>query len=49
MPGKIAQLEAEQAEKHLLCSAWAISQVGQLYEQVESLTQSIDTATERAC
>ncbi len=50
LEGKIAQLEAEKAEaEKALYSvpAGAVSQVGHLYEQVESLTQSIDTATER--
>jgi len=37
--GKIAQLEAEkaEAEKHFTLFRSNISQVGQLYEQVESL------------
>jgi len=48
--GKIAQLEAEKAEvEKALYSAppGAVTQVRQLYEQVESLTQAIDAATER--
>lgn len=48
--GKIAQLEAEKAEvEKALYSAppGAVTQVRQLYEQVESLTQAIDSATER--
>ena len=50
LEGKIAQLEAEKAEaEKALYSVppGAVSQVGRLYEQVESLTQSINTATER--
>lgn len=50
LEGKIAQLEAEKAEaEKALYSAppGAVTQVGKLYEQVESLKQAIDTATER--
>lgn len=50
LEGKIAQLEAEkaQAEKALYSAPpGAVTQVRQLYEQVESLTQAIDAATER--
>lgn len=50
LEGKIAQMEAEkaEAEKALYAAApGAVTQVRQLYEQVESLTQAIDTATER--
>lgn len=50
LEGKIAQMEAEkgEAEKALYSAApGAVTQVKQLYEQVESLQQAIDTATER--
>ena len=50
LEGKIAQMEAEkaQAEKVLYnAEPGAVSHVRQLYEQVESLTQAINTATER--
>lgn len=50
LEGKIAQLEAEKAEaEKTLYSAppGAVTQVRQLYEQVEALTQAIDAATER--
>jgi len=50
LEGKIAQLEVEKAEveKALYNAApGAVTQVRQLYEQVEALKQAIDTATER--
>jgi len=50
LEGKIAQLEAEktEAEKMLVnVSPGNYSQVQKLYEQVESLKQAIDVATER--
>jgi ABC transport system ATP-binding/permease protein len=50
LEGKIAQLEADKAEvEKALYSATpgAVTQVRQLYEQVESLTKAINTATER--
>ena len=50
LEGKIAQLETEkaEAEKALYSvSPGAVTQVGKLYEQVESLKRTIDTATER--
>ena len=50
LEGKIAQMEAEKAEaEKALYSAppGAVTQVRQLYEQLESLTQEIETATER--
>ncbi len=50
LEGKIAQLEAEkaEAEKALYhASPGKVTQVQQLYEQLEELTQAIDTATER--
>ncbi|OUL18763.1 multidrug ABC transporter ATP-binding protein [Nostoc sp. T09] len=50
LEGKIAQLETEkaEAEKALLnVSPGNYSQVQKLYEQVETLKQAIDTATER--
>lgn len=50
LEGKIAQLEAEKAEaEKALYNAppGAVTQVRQLYEQVEALTQAIDAATER--
>lgn len=50
LEAKIAQMEAEKAAaEQTLYSATpgAVTQVRQLYEQVESLTQAIDTATER--
>jgi ATP-binding cassette subfamily F protein uup len=50
LEGKIAQMEAEkaQAEKALYSAPpGAVTQVKQMYEQVESLTQAIEVATER--
>ena len=50
LEGKIAQMEAEkaQAEKALYSAPpGAVTQVKQMYEQVESLTQAIEAATER--
>jgi ATP-binding cassette subfamily F protein uup len=50
LESKIAQLEAEKAEveKALYnAPAGSATKVQQLYEQVEALTQAIDTATER--
>ena len=50
LEGKIAQMEAEKAEaEKVLYNAepGAVTHVRQLYEQVESLTQAINTATER--
>jgi ATP-binding cassette subfamily F protein uup len=50
LEGKIAQLEAEKAEveKALYnASPGSATKVQQLYEQVETLTQAIETATER--
>ncbi|HCF26827.1 MAG TPA: multidrug ABC transporter ATP-binding protein [Cyanobacteria bacterium UBA11049] len=50
LENKIAQMEAEKAqtEKALYSAApGAVTQVKQLYEQVESLQQKIDAATER--
>ena len=50
LEGKIAQMEAEKvkAEKALYnAPAGNATQVRELYQQVESLTQAIDTATER--
>ena len=50
LEGKIAQLEAEkaEAEKALYNSPGGkVTQVQQLYEQLETLTQAINTATER--
>ena len=50
LEGKIAQLEADkaEAEKALYAATpGAVTQVGQIYKQVESLTQAINTATER--
>lgn len=50
LEGKIAQLEAEkaEAEKALYhAPPGKVTQVQQLYEQLEALTQAIDTATER--
>ena len=50
LEGKIAQLEADKAEvEKALYSATpgAVTQVAQMYKQVESLTQAINTATER--
>lgn len=50
LEGKIAQLEVEKAdvEKALYnAPPGAVTQVRQLYERVEALTQAIDTATER--
>ena len=50
MENKIAQMEAEKAqtEKALYSAApGAVTQVKQMYEQVESLQQQIDAATER--
>ena len=50
LEGKIAQMEAEKAaaEKALYsASPGAVTQVRQLYEQVESLTAAIEVATER--
>jgi ATP-binding cassette subfamily F protein uup len=50
LEGKIAKLEAEKAEveKSLYnAPSGSSTKVQQLYEQVESLTKAIDTATER--
>lgn len=50
LEGKIAQLEAEKAEaEKALYNApgGKVTQVQQLYEQLETLTQAINTATER--
>lgn len=50
LEGKIAQMEAEKAlaEKALYSAPpGAVTQVKQMYEQVESLTQAIEAATER--
>jgi ATP-binding cassette subfamily F protein uup len=50
LEGKIAQLEAEKAEAETAlynAAPGAVTQVRQLYEQVESLKQAIDAATER--
>jgi ATP-binding cassette subfamily F protein uup len=50
LEGKIAQLETEKAEaEKVLYNAppGATTQVQQLYQQVEALTQAIDAATER--
>jgi ATP-binding cassette subfamily F protein uup len=50
LEGKIAQMEAEKAEAEkalYAASPGAVTQVRQLYEQMESLQQAIDAATER--
>ena len=50
LEANIAQMEAEKAEaEKALYNAppGAVTQVRQLYEQVETLTQAIETATER--
>lgn len=50
LEGKIAQLEAEKAEKEkalYTASPGKVTQVQDLYQQLEVLTQAIDRATER--
>ena len=50
LEGKIAQLEVEktEVEKALYAvSPGAATKVRELYEKVENITKSIDTATER--